>query len=147
MFSRSHLFVREDFFRFLDLEIKRARRYQNLFGVLRFELYNSGPGVRTNPEKGLKSVSKLLRDEIRETDILGQTKRNEIMILLPYCDSSGSEVVYTRLDRLIRDFHFGNHEFRINSSYVCFPTEGTDMAEILNKLEAHKVDVRMSVTR
>ena len=134
MFSTSHVFMREDFFRFMDLEIKRARRYQNLFGVLRFELQNSALGARKNPEKSLKSVFKLLRDEVRETDILGQTKKNEIMILLPYCDSSGSEVVYARLDRLIKDYHFGEDVFKIDSNYVCFPTEGTDLAEILNRL-------------
>jgi GGDEF domain-containing protein len=139
MFSRNHVFTGENFFRLLDLEIKRARRYQNLFGVLRFELNNRGSTISGNLGKDLKFVLKLVREEIRETDVLGQTEKNEIMVILPYCDSSGLEVVYARLNNLIRDFHFGDHQVKVHSGFVCFPMEGTDMEEILNKLETRRV--------
>lgn len=140
MFAGSHVFMREDFLHLLDLEIRRARRYQNLFGVLRFELHNPGGGGTRRQGKNLKTLLELLREEIRETDLVGQTKKNEIMILLPYCDSLGSEVVYRRLNGLIRDFHFGDDELKIISGSVCFPMEGTDMTEILNKLATHEIN-------
>jgi len=134
MFSEGPVFVRDDFFQLLDLEIKRARRYQNLFGLLRFELLDTGGTDTGGRHKSLRSLLQLVREEIRETDLVGQTKKNEIMILLPYCDSIGSEVVYGRLNSLVRDFHFGNDQLKVISGYVCFPMEGTDMGEILNRL-------------
>jgi len=140
MFSGDHVFMRDDFFRLLDLEIKRARRYQNLFGVLKFELDDRRSKGTRSQGRNLKSVLKLLREEVRETDVVGQTKKNEIMILLPYCDSPGSEIVYARLSSLIRDFHFGDDELKIHSGFACFPTEGIDMTEILNKLATHEIN-------
>ena len=136
MFSKSHVFVREDFFRFLDLEIKRARRYQNLFGILRFELCNSKPNGTGNQGESLKFLLKLLQDEIRETDVLGQTEKNEVMIILPYCDSAGSRIVHSRLDALVRDLRLADNAFKINSAFVCFPMEGTDIQDILHRLVA-----------
>lgn len=133
MMVAGHIFARETFLLFLDFEIKRARRYQNFFSVVRFELSGGGGGAGSQT-KSLKSLVKLLRGEVRETDVLGQTKKNEIMIILPYCDSSGADVVNTRLNGLIRDFHFGKEEFKIDSGLVCFPVEATDMTEILNRL-------------
>lgn len=146
MFSRNHIFAREDFFRLLDLEIKRARRYQNLFGVVRFELKEHGHGGIQNQGKNLRFMLKLLREEIRETDLLGQTEKNEVMILLPYCDSSGSEVVYARLDSLIKDFRFGKEKLKVSSGFVCFPMEGNDMTEILKKLQTRNINREASGT-
>ena len=127
------IFAREAFLLFLDLEIKRARRYQNFFSVMRFRLSGGGGGTGSQTNS-LKSLAKLLRGEVRETDVLGQTKKNEIMLILPYCDSSGADVVNSRLNGLIRDFHFGKEEFKIDSGLVCFPVEATDMTEILKRL-------------
>jgi hypothetical protein len=144
MFPTNHICLREDFFRLLDLEIKRARRYQNFFSVMRFELQSGEEKTPGNPERGLKSLVELLREDIRETDVIGQTWDNEIMIILPYCDYSGADVVKTRLNSLVRDFQFGENSFKINSALVCFPIEGTDMTEILNRLKVCKP--RMTVT-
>jgi GGDEF domain-containing protein len=136
MFSTTHIFEREDFFRLLDLEIKRARRYQNFFSVMRFELHNSrNRGVRTRG-KTLTSLVKLLRDEIRETDVIGQTKKNEIMIILPYCDSSGADFLNKRLNSLVEDFYFGKKGFEIMSGLISFPVQANDMTEIIDKLKA-----------
>ncbi len=142
MFSKSHLFARQDFFRFLDLEIKRARRYQNFFAVMRFELRGEGVKKAKIQAKGLEPLIKLLRGEIRETDVIGQTKKNEIMIILPYCDSSGADIVKIRLNNLVEDFRSGKGEFKIKSGLVCFPMEGTDMAEILTNLGTVNARVR-----
>jgi len=118
----------------LDLEIKRARRYQNFFAVMRFEVNEEVAKKAKIQANGLESLVKLLRGEIRETDVIGQTDQNEIMIILPYCDSSGADVVKIRLNNLVRDFRSGKGEFKIKSGLVCFPMEGTDMAEILTNL-------------
>jgi len=134
MFDSVGIFAREAFLLFLDLEIKRARRYQNFFSVMRFELCSEGKKPKSKGAKSLKSLLKLIREEMRETDVIGQTRDNEVMILLPYCDCAGANCVNMRLGDIIKDFHFGNREFTINSGLVCFPVEANDMAEIMNKL-------------
>jgi len=140
MFYGSLICLRDDFYRFLDLEIKRARRYQNFFTVIRFEMLAEGKQWTQKQEKRFKSLANLLREEIRDADVIGQTWDNEIMIILPHCDQSGANVVQTRLNGVIKDFHFGNNDFKINSDRVCFPGEGTDMPEILKKVSAHNTD-------
>ena len=129
--------MREDFYRFLDLEIKRARRYQNFFSVIRFEMLAQSEAWTKRQEKHFKSLVNLLREEIRDADVIGQTWNNEVMIILPHCDQSGANVVQTRLGGVIKDFHFGKNDFKVNSDLVCFPVEGTDMPAILEKLSAH----------
>jgi len=140
MFYGSLIYLRDDFYRFLDLEIKRARRYQNFFTVIRFEMLAEGKQWTQQQEKRFKSLANLLREEIRDADVIGQTWDNEIMIILPHCDQSGANVVQTRLNGVIKDFHFGNNDFKINSDRVCFPGEGTDMPEILKKVSANNTD-------
>ena len=139
MFSSSHICRREDFFRFLDLEIRRARRYQNFFSVMRFELHTEEGGETRNQTRNVRSLVRLLREEIRETDVIGQTWDDEIMIILPYCDCPGANIVKMRLNGLISDFHFGDDGFKIQSGLVCFPAQGTDMADILDKLEVRNI--------
>lgn len=132
--------MREDFYRFLDLEIKRARRYQNFFTVIRFEMLAQSKPWTKRQEKHFKSLVNLLREEIRDADVIGQTWKNEVMIILPHCDQSGADVVQTRLSGVVKDFHFGNNDFKVNLGLVCFPVEGTDMPAILEKLSAHNTD-------
>jgi hypothetical protein len=129
--------MREDFYRFLDLEIKRARRYQNFFSIIRFEMLARTKPWTRRQEKHFKSLVNLLREEIRDADVIGQTWDNEVMIILPHCDQSGANVVQMRLSGVIKDFHFGKNDFKVNSDLVCFPVEGTDMPAILEKLSAH----------
>ncbi len=129
------IFAREAFLQFLDLEIKRARRYQNFFSVMRFELCDDNGKGTKRQTKSLRSLIELVTGEVRETDVVGRTTNNEIMIILPYCDSSGADVVNTRLNSLIRDFHFGNRGVKVNSGLVCFPVEANEMTEILNRLK------------
>jgi GGDEF domain-containing protein len=102
---------------------------------MRFELFDDARGTK-GQTRSLKSLIKLIKEEVRETDIMGATNKNEIMIIFPYCDSSGAEIVNTRLSNLIRDFHFGTKGFKIDFGLVCFPVEATDMSEILKKLKS-----------
>lgn len=136
MLSTNHIFAREDFFRLLDLEIKRARRYQNFFSVMRFELHEERTRGTRVQGKSLKSLAKLLREEIRETDVIGQTTKNEIMIIFPYCDSSGADIVNRRLNGVVEDFHLGEKGFQIKFALISFPVHANDMTEILSRLKA-----------
>jgi GGDEF domain-containing protein len=140
MFSGNHIFMREDFLRLLDLEIRRARRYQNLFGLLKFELQNRAFHGMVGNGKSLKFVLKLLSDELRETDVLGQTNENEVMVILPYCDPLGSETVHRRLSDILNELHLSDRGVQVQSRCACFPKEGTDMEEMLTKLETTNGD-------
>ncbi len=144
MFSAKHVFTREDFFQFLDLEIRRAQRYQNFFSVMKLELPRKRTTAANNQLKTLKALVKLLREEIRETDVIGQTNKSEIMILLPYCDSSGADVVNRRLSSLVEDFHFGEEGLQVKFGLISFPVQANDMAEILYRLNERPQDAAVS---
>jgi hypothetical protein len=134
MALKNHVYRGEDFFRLLDFEIKRARRYQNFFSVMRFALQGDGGSEESSQEERLKYLLNLVREEIRETDLIGQTTRNEIMIILPYCDPAGAKVVNTRLNRLVNDFHFDEEGLQVRSGLTIFPVQANNMTEILDSL-------------
>jgi hypothetical protein len=85
----SRILKHEIFLYLLDLEVKRARRYQNFFSVLILKLVQLS---NKDNSRGLHNcynqLSHLLREEFRESDILASLGENKLVALLPYADMS-----------------------------------------------------------
>lgn len=78
------------FFSLLDLETKGAQRHQNL---------NSS--LVENPNISLKPLANLLKDEIREVDVVGQGKTNRLPVMLPYADMARVHHARERVVRIL----------------------------------------------
>ena len=124
----------------LELEIKRSLRYQNFVSLL---LIETNPGImNVDNEFSLPLIEKViffLRNEIRETDIIGTIKENIITMLLLYSDKVSAHKVADRLHTCMRSY-FGSE---INNSKIffslggaCFPTHATDCASLLSNASA-----------
>jgi hypothetical protein len=117
---------RGSFLRMLDLEIKRARRYQNSFCVLILKL-SPVPGQEKG--KGLQkcyhSLSIWLKGELREIDILGSLGDDQLAALLPYADLSGSRRVRSRLEGKLKNLDFRNDGYEVVIDQISFPKDGT----------------------
>ena len=80
--------LNRDLFLFLlDLEVKRARRYQNflcllLLKIKQFSKEDNGGGLQAC----YQTLSNLLMEEIRESDIIGSLELDKLVVLLPYAD-------------------------------------------------------------
>ena len=79
-------------FNLLDIEVKRSRRYQNFFCILVLKLNrisNHDNGIQQR--SCYKKMAHLLKEELRESDIVGILSDNSIAAILPYGDPVSGE--------------------------------------------------------
>ncbi|MBI4496061.1 MAG: hypothetical protein HY697_03910 [Deltaproteobacteria bacterium] len=128
---------RDLFLYLLDLEVKRARRYQNFFCMLVLklaELPRSGDG--RNPQGCLRTLARLLREELRETDLLGVFSDDVLVALLPYGDDASGEQARSRFEDNLRFIDFSGQGFEVRIERVCFPLDGTDTVDLIERVAA-----------
>jgi PleD family two-component response regulator len=127
--------LNQDLFLFLlDLELKRARRYQNflclmLLKVRRFSKDNNGGGLETCHN----TLKDLLAEEMRESDIIGSFGSNKIVVLLPYADMRAGAHVKFRFEDALKYYDFKERGFEILVDQICFPVHGTDTMDLVRK--------------
>jgi len=131
--------LNRDLFLFLlDLEVKRARRYQNflclmLFKIKQFSQEDNGGSLKAC----YQTLSDLLMDEMRESDIIGSLELDRLVVLLPYADVKAGTYVQSRFEDALEYYDFKNKGFEIMIDQVCFPINGTDTMDLLRRaLEA-----------
>ncbi len=127
--------LKRDLFLFLlDLEVKRARRYQNFLCLVLFKIKQS---FREDSRGGLKecyqTLSDLLMEQVRESDIIGSMELDKLLVLLPYADSQAAAHVKSRFEDALKYYDFGSKGFEITIDQVCFPVNGTDTIDLIRK--------------
>jgi len=127
--------LNRDLFLFLlDLEVKRARRYQNflclmLFKIKQFSKEDDGGGLKAC----YQTLSDLLTEEIRESDIIGSLELDKLVVLLPYADVKAGTYVQSRFEDALKYYDFKNKGFEIMIDQVCFPINGTDTMDLIRR--------------
>jgi len=126
---------RELFLNMLDLEIKRARRYQNFFTILKLKL-SPLPGFENQDE--LKVCCKTLRDmlaeELRESDILSFWGDDQWAVIIPYADLSVVGLLRSRLMASLEYCEFKKKGYEVIAQLICFPIDGTNTADLIGKM-------------
>jgi PleD family two-component response regulator len=118
----------------LDLEVKRARRYQNFFSILILKLVQSssdhnGESLRICYDR----LADLLTNEIRETDIIGSLGKDKLAVLLPYGDVSAGSLAMARIENLMNVYGFKSDVYSVVVQQICFPMNGTSALDIIKK--------------
>jgi GGDEF domain-containing protein len=127
--------LNRDLFLFLlDLEVKRARRYQNficlmLLKIKQFTKNDDGWDFPTCHE----ILSDLLSVEIRESDILGSLDGNKLIVLLPYADVKAGNHAKSRFEETLKYYNFKNKGFEVLIDQICFPVDGTNTMDLIRK--------------
>jgi GGDEF domain-containing protein len=127
--------LNRDLFLFLlDLEVKRARRYQNflclmLLKIKQFSQEVDGGGLQACS----RTLSDLLMEEIRESDIIGSLELDKLVVLLPYADVKAGTHVQSRFEDTLQYCDFKSKGFEIMIDQVCFPIHGTDTMDLIRK--------------
>ena len=137
MFAFVHVFNRQSFIFLLDLEIKKAQRYQNFLSLLSLTFDHLSSSLTDNPSISLTTMGNLLKDELRDTDVIGQGGTNRLFVMLPYADVGGANRVRKRLEQILRDFGFGARGFAVEIDEVCFPTHATNIVDLLRMAGNH----------
>lgn len=125
---------RELFLFLLDLEVKRARRYQNFlclvfFKIKQFSQEDNGGALKAC----YKALGGLLMEEIRESDIIGSLDLNKLVVLLPYADLQGGSHVKSRFEDALRYYDFKSGGLEVMIDQVCFPVHGTGTMDLIRK--------------
>jgi GGDEF domain-containing protein len=132
--------LNRDLFLFLlDLEVKRARRYQNFlclvfFKIKQFSQEDNGGSLKAC----YKTLSDLLMEEIRESDIIGSLDLNKLVVLLPYADLQGGSHVKSRFEDALRYYDFKRGGLEVMIDQVCFPVNGTDTTDLIKRALAEE---------
>ncbi len=130
------------FLLFLDIELKRARRYQNFISLLLFSIQPDGDrDISSSEGNSLRKCAEFLIDllstGIRESDIIGSLKENQWAILLPYADEAMGRSVKSRFEKELKYFDFKSRGYKVITEQVSFPIHGTDISELIGRLKKY----------
>ena len=131
----SRILNRDLFLHLLDLEVKRARRYQNFLCLLTLNLRQfSNNSDGWSPQTCYQTLGDLLRVEIRESDILGSVGENQMVVLLPYADQLAGGNAKTRFESVLKYFDFRSKGYEVIIEQISFPMQGTNTIDLLKKV-------------
>ncbi len=126
---------REMFFYMLDLEVKRAIRYQDFFCILKLKLtrlpdHENGKGLQAC----YQTLRRLLIEEFRESDILGSLGDDQLGVLILYTDPSAGGSARSRLEGSLKFYEFKNEGYEVTIDQISFPIDGTNTPDLVGKL-------------
>ena len=129
------ILTREVFLHFLDLEVKRSRRYQNFFSVLILKLdelpdHENGTAIQACRGR----LTRLVAEEMRDSDILGALGEKSLAVILPYADLTAGGNTRSRFESSLQFYDFSRDGFRVVIEQVCFPRDGTDISDLVRKV-------------
>lgn len=104
--SLTGAFNRRYFFELIEYEFAASRRYQRPLSIVMFDIdtfkrINDTYGHQVGDEI-LKHAARVVRDQLRETDILSRYGGDEFVILLPNSDAREAAAVLKRIHRRLR---------------------------------------------
>ena len=119
----------KDFFDYFAMfEVNRAMRYQNFVTILFLE-----PDQEFNNEMNMKTFAQILKEEFRNTDIIGRVNRFRFGIILLHTDPRSSLIAGERLRSRIENYLFAKKEKRtISLGGACFPTNSTNCKDLIS---------------
>jgi hypothetical protein len=123
----------------LDSELKRAVRSQNFLTLVTLETHREWDGMTVAADEGtLHEVAELVTREVRDTDVLGQTEKGVLTLVLLDADFEHSSRVIDRVVARIGSYEFSN-ALRIAVGAACYPTHAVDAASLKRQAMARPV--------
>jgi diguanylate cyclase (GGDEF)-like protein len=138
--SLTGLFLRDYFFRRVDEEFQRARRYRTPFALLMVDLDGF---KRVNDEHGhpagdryLRAIGRTIRGHLRVADHACRYGGDEFCILLPETDRAGAATIAERLRQSIARVDLGLEDTApltatASVGLAAFPEDGADDVALL----------------
>ena len=121
-------------------ELKRAVRSQNYLTLLVVEASSAEPGQPSSPEV-LREIGRVVSREVRETDLLSETREGQLSVVLLDADLPNSMQVVDRLTTRFKHYRFPTR-VAIEIGAACCPTHGADADTLRRAAETHDVRAR-----
>ena len=131
LYNRYYLFKR------LEEEIKRAKRYNHplcmiIFDIDNFKQINDKYGHDVG-DAVLSMVARVLKRNIRETDIAGRFGGEEFVIVCPETDIENGHLVAEKVREAISQINFGDFKVTVSIGLSCFSGETAE--QLLKKAD------------
>jgi GGDEF domain-containing protein len=118
----------------IDLEVKRARRYQNFLCILTLKLNALSKDESGDLQTCYQMLTNLLTEEIRESDIIGQLSRDMVGVLLPYADVSAGNDAISRFEHSLKYWDFKHKGYEVMIGQVSFPAHETNTESLVKRV-------------
>jgi hypothetical protein len=118
----------------IDLEVKRARRYQNFLCILTLKLNALSKEESGDLQICYQMLTNLLTEEIRESDIIGQLSRDMVGVLLPYADVSAGNDAISRFEHSLKYWDFKHKGYEVMIDQVSFPAHETNTESLVKRV-------------
>ena len=117
---------------FTNYELKRSIRYQSYFTLLCLE-----PDEMQNNGLNLKMFADVLRDDLRDTDIVGRLNGIRFGVILLNADLRSSHVAAERLLNKLENYLFtGKKKKTVAIGGACFPINANNFDDLMNEAES-----------
>jgi hypothetical protein len=123
----------------LDGELRRAVRSQNYLTLVTVETSREYDGMSVAADRGtVGEVAQIIRNEVRDTDVLGLTNQGLISIVLLDADYENSTRVIDRLVDRMNHYDFPA-PLRLSVGAACYPTDAIDADSLHQRAVSHPV--------
>ena len=123
----------------LDGELKRAVRSQNYLTLVTLEASREWEGMTVTADDGtIEEVAQIVRNEVRDTDLLGCTKTGTLSLVLLDADLNNSTRVIDRLVQRMNHYDFPT-PMRVSVGAACYPTDAVDAESLKRQASSHSV--------
>ena len=124
----------------LDLEVHKAVRYLYFFSLLVVQFNgHKKAAVPMGTDTIASTMSRLIRDVIRGTDVVGRIGEGKFFVILHQSDHQQARSIGNRIMQRIQNYTFTikNQEIKkaISVGGACFPTHANDMDSLVGKAE------------
>ena len=123
----------------LDGELRRAVRSQNYLTLVTVETSREFDGMTMAADRGtVGEVAQIIRNEVRDTDVLGLTTQGQLSLVLLDADYDNSTRVIDRLVERMNHYDFPS-PLRLSLGAACYPTDAVDAASLQQRAVSHPV--------
>lgn len=123
----------------LDGELKRAVRSQNYLTLVTVEASREWDGMTVTADQGtVGEVAEIIRNEVRDTDLLGVTENGTLSLVLLDADFENSTRVIDRLVQRMDHYDFPA-PLRVSLGAACYPTHAVDAESLKRQALSHPV--------
>jgi diguanylate cyclase (GGDEF)-like protein len=134
----THLFNRRHFLKILEMEFKRATRFQRPLSLLmidvdHFKRFNDTFG-HLEGDKLLEELSAVLKNNLREIDTVARYGGEEFAVILPNTPISQSEKVGVKLNKFVKDMCGQSHQkfITVSMGVSAFPADADSPEDMIN---------------
>jgi diguanylate cyclase (GGDEF)-like protein len=144
--------LRRYFMRRFEEELRRARHYSLslsfiMIDIDKFKSYNDRYGHLVG-DAVLKEIAKILREAVREVDLVGRYGGEEFCIMLPETYKDGAYEVAERIRWLVENSHFKAYDEKtsvtISAGVSGFPIDADTGKELMDKADTALLQAKES---